>query len=384
MNPSKQTNAQTNAQNILVIGGGFSGMSAAIQLRKQGRNVDIVEIDPDWRSYGAGISLGGPTLRAFRQLGILEEFLRLGAASDDAELFLPDGQRLGTLQTPRIAGPDVPGGGAIMRPVLARILAEATRASGANVRLGCTFSAIEQDAEGVEVRFSDGAHQRYDLVIGADGVYSAVRDALFPDAPRPRYTGQAVWRAVLPRPPEIKTMSMWMGGQVKPGVNPVSATQMYLFLTEARPVNEHVDPKRFVPTLRELLAPFGAPLVQQIRDGIGEHSQIVFRPLEALLMPRPWYQGRVVLIGDTVHATTPHLASGACIGIEDGLVLAEELQRAGDVQSALAAYGERRWERCRMVVENSMRLGEIEIAHGSKEEHGKLMRESIMALAQPI
>ena len=374
----------TAAPRILVIGGGFSGMSAAIQLRRQGADVDLVEIDPGWRSYGAGISLGGATLRAFRTLGILEAFLQQGSASDGVHLCAPHGPKVAELPTPRIAGPDVPGGGAIMRPVLARILADATLAAGADVRLGCTFTAIEQDAEGVEVSFTDGQRRRYALVIGADGLYSKVREALFPGAPRPRYSGQAVWRAVLPRPPEIQTATMWMGPRVKPGVNPVSKTEMYLFVTEPRPSNEHVDPATFASHLRALLDDFPAPTLRTIREQIGADSQIVFRPLEGLLMPRPWSRGRVVLIGDTVHATTPHLASGACIGIEDALVLAEELGRTPDVATALAAFEQRRWERCRMVVQNSARLGEIEIAGGDKEEHARIMRESLMALAQAI
>jgi 2-polyprenyl-6-methoxyphenol hydroxylase-like FAD-dependent oxidoreductase len=85
-----------------------------------------------------------------------------------------------------------------------------------------------------------------------------------------------------------------------------------------------------------------------------------------------------------VHATTPHLASGACIGIEDAIVLAEELARQADVTRALDAFQSRRWERCRMVVENSARLGEIEIAGGDKEEHARIMRASLIALAEPI
>jgi 2-polyprenyl-6-methoxyphenol hydroxylase-like FAD-dependent oxidoreductase len=173
-------------------------------------------------------------------------------------------------------------------------------------------------------------------------------------------------------------------GRVKPGVNPVSKELMYLFLTEHRPNNDHVDAATFVDTLRALLAPFPAPLVQRIREQIGPDSQIVFRPLEGLLMPRPWSRGRVVLIGDTVHATTPHLASGACIGIEDAIVLAEEIQRHADVDAALAAFEARRWERCRMVVQNSGRLGEIEIAGGDKEEHARIMRATLAALAAPI
>lgn len=372
------------AQHVLIIGGGFSGMSAAIELRKSGVDVDLVEIDAGWRSYGAGISLGGATLRAFAQLGILDAFLAHGSATDGVDICLPHGQKVASLPTPRLAGPDVPGGGGIMRPVLARILAEATRASGADVRLGCTFTGIEQDADGVDVSFTDGQRRRYDLVIGADGLYSKVRDAVFPGAPKPRYTGQAVWRAVLRTPPEITTATMWMGPRIKPGVNPVSKSRMYLFVTEPRPTNAHVDPSTFPTHLRSLLADFPAPTVQAIRDRIGPDSEIVFRPLEEMLMPRPWSSGRVVLIGDTVHTTTPHLASGACIGIEDALVLADELALHAELPAALAAFEQRRWERCRMVVENSARLGEIEVAGGDKDEHGRIMRESLMALAQPI
>jgi 2-polyprenyl-6-methoxyphenol hydroxylase-like FAD-dependent oxidoreductase len=369
---------------MLIIGGGFSGMAAAIQLRKLDVEVDLVEIDPGWRSYGAGISLGGATLRAFRTLGILDQFMEQGSAADGVELFSPDGHALGRLPTPRIAGQDVPGGGAIMRPVLAKILAAATRASGATIRLGCSFSAIEQDGDGVNVSFTDGTQNRYDLVIGADGMYSKVRAALLPDAPVPQYSGQCVWRAVLPRPPEVTGAMMWLGPKIKTGVNPVSKDEMYLFVTEDRAENAFVDPQQFAPMLSELLAPFKAPLMQYCRGLIGAEAQIVYRPLESLLLKQPWYHGRVVLIGDTVHATTPHLASGACIGIEDALVLAEELGRGDSVEGALQAFGARRWERCRMVVENSARLGEIEIHGGDKAEHAQIMRESMMSLAAPI
>ena len=369
---------------VLVIGGGFSGMSAAIQLRKQGIEVDLVEIDPGWRSYGAGISMGGASMRALRQLGVIDAFLAEGDGSDGVGIFIPTGQKVAELPTPRIAGPDVPGNGAIMRPVLARILADATRAAGTNVRRGCTFTSIEQDDHGVEVSFTDGSQGRYDLVIGADGLYSKVREAIFPDAPKPEYSGQGVWRAVLPRLAEVNGTMMWMGPRVKPGLNPVSRDAMYLFVTEDRAANEFIDPAEFLPRLKALLAPFPALLLQRVREQLDENSQIIYRPLESLLMPTPWYKGRVVLIGDTVHATTPHMASGACIGIEDALVLAEELGRAGSIDQALDRYLARRWERCRMVVKNSGRLGEIEIAGGNKEEHARIMRETLTALAAPI
>jgi 2-polyprenyl-6-methoxyphenol hydroxylase-like FAD-dependent oxidoreductase len=370
---------------VLIVGGGFSGMSAAIQLRKAGAAVDLVEIDSGWRSYGAGISLGGATIRAFKTLGIVEQFLKHGSGTDGVSLCAPPGMEVAQLPTPRLAGPDLPGGGAIMRPALAKILAEATRAAQVTVRLGCSFTSIQQGADGVDVDFTDGQRQRYDLLVGADGLYSKVRETVFPDAPKPRYTGQCVWRMVLPRPPEIQRPTMWMGmPKVKVGVNPVSATHMYMFVTEDRPNNDRLEPASFPDILAALLARFPAPAVQAMKAQINSNSEIVYRPLEGLLLQRPWHRGRVVLIGDAVHATTPHLASGACIGIEDAIVLSEELAKNVAVEQALEAFQERRWERCRMVVENSLRLGELEVSGGDKEEQARIMQASLMALGAPI
>lgn len=371
-------------QHVLVIGGGFSGMATAIQCAKLGLTVDLVEIDPGWRSYGAGISIGGPTLRALRTIGVLDAFFDRGHGGDGVNLFTADGQPIGTLPTPRVAGEDVPGGGAIMRPVLADILAKATRSAGVRVQLGCTFSRIEPRGEQVDVMFTNGTHGTYDLVVGADGLYSKVRGVAFPDAPKPRYTGQGVWRAVVPRPAEIACATMWLGPRIKAGVNPVSRDEMYVFVTEDRPTNDYIDPAEWPRMLSELLASFDVPLIQSIRAQIGTESRVNYRPLESLLLPTPWFSGRVVLVGDAVHATTPHMAAGAGIGIEDAIVLAEELGRGVTVDAALHAFQARRWERCRMVVENSGRLGEIEIVGGDRDEHRRIMHETHMNLARPI
>ena len=83
-------------------------------------------------------------------------------------------------------------------------------------------------------------------------------------------------------------------------------------------------------------------------------------------------------------ATTPLLGAGACIGIEDAIVLAQEIDRQDTLPRALKSFEARRWERCRMVVENSLRLGEIEITNGDRAEHAKIMRDSVMALAEPL
>ena len=372
-----------NVKRALVIGGGFSGMAAAIQLKRVGIDVDLVEIDAGWRSYGAGISLNGGTFRVFQTLGILEGFRAEGAAVDGVEVRGPQDQVLLTLPTPALVE-GLPGNGGIMRPVLARLLSEKVRAEGVDVRLGVSFTGIEDGADVCRVGFSDGTAADYDLVIGADGLNSSVRRALWPEAPKPRFIGQAVWRAVIPRPAHLATVAMWMGPKLKAGINHVSATQSYLFMTEDRPTNDHVPSETQVATLKALLSRFPSPTLQAVAAGIGADSQVVYRPLDQLLLPKPWYKGRVVLIGDAAHATTPHMAAGAMIGLEDAIVLAEELSRSETLSAALAAFQDRRWERCRLVVENSGRLAEIEQGHGTQEEHSKLMGMTLGALARPI
>jgi 2-polyprenyl-6-methoxyphenol hydroxylase-like FAD-dependent oxidoreductase len=367
----------------LVIGGGFSGTSAAIQLRKAGIDVELVEMDPGWRSYGAGITLNGATLRAFERVGVLPEIMTHGSCEDGADLYTAHGHKIGELVTPRLAISDVPGGGGIMRPVLARILSEATRRSGTQVRLGCQATSFEQTEDSVNVLFSDGTRAAYDLVVAADGARSGIRPILFPDAPELSYTGQGVWRAVLPRA-EVQRPAFFLAERLKAGVVPVSRDSMYLFLTEDRPDNNYVAQEELLPQLRALLDQFTAPIPVYARSILNEQSQIVFRPLEALLLPQPWYRGRVVVIGDAAHASTPHLAAGAGMGVEDAVVLAEEMQRGTSLPQALANFQRRRWPRCRLVVENSVRLGEIEQTGGSKEEHTALMRTSMMALAEPF
>lgn len=377
-------------QRVLVIGGGIGGMAAAISLRQRGVQVDLVELDANWQVYGAGITISGPTLRAFTTLGVIDEVMRQGFCADGVNLCDADGTVLAELTTPRLAGPHIPGGGGILRPVLAKILSRATLACGVSVRLGVTFTSIEQDEEGVDVTFTDGSRGRYGLVIGADGLNSKVRQVVFPDAPKPEFTGQGCWRALVKRPAAIDRPHMFMGPRAKAGVNPVSQEDMYLFFTLHVPNNEFIEPKEWPQRLAAELAGFGG-LIGEIRDGLNPESRILYRPLEKLLITAPWYRGRVVLLGDAAHATTPHLASGAGAAVEDALVLAEELERTraletppASLAAALGAYMERRLPRARLIVENSVRLGQLERSPDSRQAFAQLMRDSLIALAGPI
>ncbi|MCP5144450.1 MAG: FAD-dependent oxidoreductase [Gammaproteobacteria bacterium] len=368
-------------ESVLIVGGGIGGMSAALALARQGVAVELIDSDPHWRAYGAGISVTGISLRAFDDLGVLDEIRELGFIGAGIRLRDPTGNLI--FEAP--VAPDAPlvqRGGGIMRGVLHDILATRVRAGGIQVNLGVEAVGYDDGADGVSVRFSDGRQSRYDLVVAADGIYSRTRAALFPEVPPPQFTGQGCWRIVAPRPQGVDRTEIYTGGPVKLGINPVSATHVYLFILEHVPDNPWYEPDQQLPHVSKLLEPFGGD-VPAIRAGLGSESLVSYRPLEWLLLPAPWHRGRIVLIGDAAHATTPHMASGAGMAAEDGLVLAEEIVRSVDVESALQAFTARRFERARMVVENSVRIGDMEMAGGNQMDANRMLGDTMQRLAAP-
>lgn len=358
-------------------------MSTAIRLRQLGIAVDLIDLDPQWRVYGAGITITGATLRAFQALDILDAVVEQAYTGEGIQVCDVQGRPLHLVPTPPAVGSDTPGCGGIMRPVLHRLLSQRTLALGTRVRLGLTVDALVSHARGVDARFSDGTQARYDLVVGADGVFSKVRTLLFPQAPRPQYTGQCVWRIVAPRPAVVTRRHFFLGGPGKVGLTPVSATEMYLFYLETTPKRAPLPDAELPAALRSLLAGYGG-ILADIREQLGPQSQVVLRPLEGFLLPRPWQKGRCILIGDAAHPTTPQLASGAGLAVEDALVLAEEIARGDGIEPALARFMVRRYERCRLVVENSLEIGRREQTREPAEVQTRIVQESLQVLAQPI
>ena len=368
--------------NVLVVGGGIGGMTAALALARRGVAVTLIDSDPDWRVYGAGITITGMSLRAFDDLGVLDDIRSRGFVHTGMRPRRFTGEPMGEPRFAPPGSPPVMHGGGIMRPVLHDILSTRVRGAGIDLRLGVTVDKLVQDAGGADVTLSDGTTARYDLVVGADGIYSTMRTMIFPDAPKPQFTDQGCWRIVADRPPEIDRAEIYFGGPLKLGMSPISQDQMYVFLLEHVPGNPWFAPETHVQHLSDLMAPFGGH-VPAIRASLGEHSQTNYRPLEWLLLPDPWYSGRVILIGDAAHATTPHMASGAGLAVEDGLALAEELAKTDDVAAALRSFMDRRFDRAKLVVETSVRSGEMEISVADRMQQTGLLASATQALAQP-
>ncbi len=373
---------------VLVVGGGIGGLSAAIALRKRGVEVDVVEINPRWDVYGVGIIQPSNQIRALAAIGLGKKCVEQGYPFEGSRFFDSQGNLLADVPFERIAGPEYPPMNGITRPKLHRILQDAVKESGARVRTGLTVSSIDQQEDGVEVRFTDGASGRYDVVIGADGIYSLVRSLVLGADLKPEFSGQVVWRCNVPRLPEVDRICVFQGHKRKAGFVPLAPDLMYILLIEEPPPDsppgKKLPDERLAEIFRERLAEFGGP-VAEVRDRyITDSSQVVYRPVEMLLLSPPWHRGRVVLIGDAAHATSPHIGQGASMAIEDAVVLSEELEKDVPIHEAFEAFMRRRYGRCKYVVDVSTEIGRGEMDPSLGIDPAALTGQSAVVLAEPI
>jgi 2-polyprenyl-6-methoxyphenol hydroxylase-like FAD-dependent oxidoreductase len=366
---------------VLVIGAGIGGLSAAIALRSRGHAVTLIERDPEWSVYGVGIIQQANVVRAMEQLGVLDAFLDAAFGFDAVEIFTPDGEKVARVPSPRLVE-GRPANVGISRPALQKVLADRARDLGSEIRLGVTAESLHDDGERVHVGFSDGLSASFDLVIGADGVYSRTRGEILPNAETPEYTGQAVWRYNLPRPADLDALQVY-NGRNGVGLVPMSRELMYIFVTTPEPDKARYARESLARTMREKLAAC-APAIRALGEAITDDEGVVYRPLEGVLVTGAWHKGRIGLLGDAVHATTPHLGQGAGMAIEDAIVLAEELGHHDDVENALQAYRDRRFDRCAYIVRSSLAICHGQLGLGPAVDNHKATAEMFAMTAKPI
>lgn len=347
------------ADKVLIVGAGMCGMSLGVALTRAGIACEIVEIRPQLSEPGTGISLQGPALRALQSVGVLDGCISRGFGYSHFKACDAVGNVTGTVELPRLLGADYPATIGVLRQSVHEVLGGELARLGVPIRLATTVKSLRQDERGVAVEFTKGEPARYDLVVGADGMNSLVRELAFGPQQRPHYTGQMVWRATVGRPPDVSCRHSYFGPTNKSGFNPISKKQMYIYCVQNVPERPHWSDAELPRILRGLLAEFGGAL-GRARDEIVSADQITCRPVFSSLLPPPWHSGRLVVIGDAAHTTTPHLASGASIAIEDAIVLARLLQSEQPLAAVLDDFMRQRYERCRMIVENSELLGEWE------------------------
>lgn len=374
----------TKVRNVCIIGGGVAGLALAIGLHQRGIAVEVVERDKDWKVYHVGIIVQANFLRALDALGLGQAAVDAGFAYRGARFKTASGETIAELPG-ESAVDGLPSDLGLTRPALHRVLTEKVRALGIAVRLGVTFETLHDNGDCVALAFSDGTTGSYDLVVGADGNYSAVRKALWPEA-TPKFTGQGVWRYNVPRPADLEWSDIYLGAdngyRGKTGYCPLTPTEMYIFAVIEEPGNPRFAPASLADEMRKRLAGYGS-ILGEAAMAVTDPALVVYRPLEACIMPDPWYQGRVVLIGDAAHSATPHLGQGAAMAIEDAVVLAEELADK-DTDAALQAFMQRRFERVKLVGTSSIQLGEWEMHPDQAGDPVEVTTRIRAKLAEPV
>ncbi|WP_405164484.1 FAD-dependent monooxygenase [Nocardia sp. NBC_01499] len=341
--------------NALVVGAGIGGLAAAAALGRKGVDVDVVEIREPGSVLGVGINQPGNALRALDALGVLDEVLAAGFPFDGNDYRDRDDERI--VLVPSALGSDrVPANCGLSRRDLHDILLRASKAAGATITYGTEVRDVVDDGTGVDVTFSNGEHRRYDLVAAFDGVGSAMRRRVLGTSLVPQYTGSAVWRKRLPRLPEIVRVTMWHGVGVKGGLVPMDDKTMYMLLVTSEQATERPDEADLASRLATRLAQFAGPLAR-VRDCLRDDPHgIVYSPLVEVNVPLPWHRGRVIVLGDAAHATTPHLTQGAAMAIEDAVVLADEVTRDRGLEESLTALERLRHPRTQLVQETSHKI----------------------------
>ncbi|NUR66350.1 MAG: FAD-dependent oxidoreductase [Streptomyces sp.] len=355
--------ADSLAPSVLIIGGGTSGNALTVLLRRAGIGVDLVEASPDWKAAaGSGITLQGNALRVLREVGVLDTIVKEGYKAEGVAILTPDGTVLAAHEELRTGGDDLPAHIGMQRPRLQQLLIDEALASGADIRLGTTATAFQQDDKGVDVTFSDGTSRRYDLVVGADGLGSATRRMIgVTDEPRP--TGMGIWRAPAPRPTGVRRTEMVYAGRCFiAGYCPTSEDTVYAYLVEPARDRASIDPAAYADEMRALSEGYGGAW-DEIREALTDPTVVNYTWFDRHLVEGPWHRGRVVLVGDAAHCCPPTLAQGAAMSLEDVLVLAELLTGLDDwaadpLDRLLTDFHARRLPRVRLVVDASVQLGQ--------------------------
>ena len=378
---------------VLVVGGGIGGLSTAIALRNKGFDVDIVEIRHDLHSsvYGVGIIQPVNALRALDAIGCAEACMRYGyATSAWGKLLDGSGKEIREIQGATIPGSKLPPMNGITRPKLHEILTDKAIEVGARISYDTTIKTLTNKPDGVEVVFSDGTSATYDLVVGADGVYSQVRKYVCADDVRPAYNGQSAFRCNIPRKipgeMEIDRIILQKSEQGMCGFVPIGPELAYCFYNSTWDLNDRPPANELDKAMRQRMAHYGG-LAGRVRDDyINDPAKVVLRPEEWLIAPPPWHKGHIVLIGDAVHGVTPHLGQGAALAMEDGIVLADCLATNADLETAFARYTDRRYERCKLVVESSVQIGkwQMEKSPTAAADQAAITQRVIETMIQPI
>jgi 2-polyprenyl-6-methoxyphenol hydroxylase-like FAD-dependent oxidoreductase len=353
----------TAVKKVAVAGSGVAALATAIQLAKAGVEVDVFEANKELSALGSGISLQGNALRVFDALGAWDDIREAGFVFQGLHLRAPGPGAPVVAQLPDVnsGGPDYPAAMGMPRPELARILLAHAEKAGAKVQFSAKVTGIDQTDAGVEVFVNDESAGVYDLLVGADGLNSTVRELIGIET-KPEPTGMGIWRSFVSRPAEVERSELYYGGPVYiAGYTPTGEDSMYAFLVEKAQDRFGISDEEASRIMLEESRAYDGPW-NSIRADLAAGAHANYTWFTKHIVPAPWNRGRVVIIGDAAHSCPPTIAQGAAQGLEDAYVLTELLVARDELDDALwDAFHARRLPRATAVVEASVQLGQWQI-----------------------
>ena len=327
---------------VLIVGAGVAGLTLAALLARQDRDVVLIDKRPDDASLGYAIALWPQGTRVLHAIGAHQAFVQRSAPMRRYRLQDGSGRLIGSYDAHELTARFDPVG-CIERATLLELLERAS--AGVELRRNLTVDRLSQAGAHVDVELSDGSRDRFDLVVGADGMHSRVRELLAGRlADRETGWGCFVWWGDPALVPKDETVECWGTGCFL-GLYPC---RDQVCVIAGAPVDV-LQPERHAgrsERLRRLLAPLGVPLDALLARTLRDDEALYLWRMSDVRAPH-WVDGRVALVGDAAAGFLPTAGIGASMALESAAVLADELSRsdAGHLPNALDLYVKRRSQR---------------------------------------
>ena len=338
---------------VIIVGGGIGGITAAIALKQQGIDVEVYERAAELKEVGAGVSLWANALKALHQLGMKDALDAMSFVSQDAAVRRATGTFLSRTSAHefirRFGLPTT----VFHRAELLDALVHA--AHGVPIHLGHECQDIGQDADGVTIHFANGTTAKSDLLVGADGLRSVVRERLRVPGEL-RYAGYTAWRGIAPFDTTGLIGGETLGCGQRFGLVPITRNRVYWYATDKAPAGQRETAAAAKARLCDVYNAWHQPIPAIIEAT--DAAMILRNDIYDRDPVDQWGSGRVTLLGDAAHPMTPNLGQGACQAIEDALVLARCVAE-GSGAASLRRYESERILRTASVVNGSRRVGQI-------------------------